>query len=305
MVGDVQLHHAAPQLCQPGRLRRTIIPLRRASCRRPACPCGPRSPPGTGGRSRTPRGCRSRTAWAPGRLQRRRAHHRRALRHPDPRPSMVSVTVSASTRIGVPVSSSCNRPWELSYSAASRACGAAKSSRKCSSALSTGNRRQSAERAQRTVGQHLAEIAQQRHVFRPVAAGDDLVDHLDAARRADAAGRALAAGLSLAQNSMAKRACAAMSTRVVEHDDAAVAEHSFGGEHRLVVERRVEQRFREIGAQRAADLHRADRAARRVPPPKSSTSSRIVAPKAISTRPPCLTLPASWNGCVPRERPMP
>ena len=43
----------------------------------------------------------------------------------------------------------------------------------------------------------------------------------------------------------------------------------------------------------------------RVPPPKSSTSWRIVAPKASSTRPPRLTLPASWNGCVPRERPTP
>ena len=47
--------------------------------------------------------------------------------------------------------------------------------------------------------------------------------------------------LSTAQKARAKRAWRAMSTRVVEDDDAAVAEHALGGEHRLVVERRVEQ----------------------------------------------------------------
>ena len=49
---------------------------------------------------------------------------------------------------------------------------------------------------------------------------------------------------------------------VVEHDDAAVAEHAASGRHLLVAERRVEQVFGEIGAERAADLHRADRPAR-------------------------------------------
>ena len=33
--------------------------------------------------------------------------------------------------------------------------------------------------------------------------------------------------------------------------------------------------------------------------------ARIVAPNASSTRPPRLMLPASWNGCEPRERPTP
>jgi hypothetical protein len=37
----------------------------------------------------------------------------------------------------------------------------------------------------------------------------------------------------------------------------------------LIAEGRVEQRRREIGAQRAADLHRLDRAALAVPPPIS------------------------------------
>ena len=47
--------------------------------------------------------------------------------------------------------------------------------------------------------------------------------------------------LSLAQNSNANRAWRGHVDRVVEHDDAAVAEHALGGEC-LVVERRVEQR---------------------------------------------------------------
>ena len=38
-----------------------------------------------------------------------------------------------------------------------------------------------------------------------------------------------------------------MSTRVVEHHDAAVAEHALDLRERLVVERRVELRFGQIG----------------------------------------------------------
>ena len=68
--------------------------------------------------------------------------------------------------------------------------------------------------------------------------------------------------LSMAQNSMAKRACFGHVDGVVEHDDAAMADQPVLGGERLVVERRVEQRAREIGAERAADLHRLDRAAR-------------------------------------------
>ena len=58
-----------------------------------------------------------------------------------------------------------------------------------------------------------------------------------------------------------------MSTRVVEDDDAAVAEHGADGGEGLVVERRVELRLRQVGAERTADLHRADRPAASVPPP--------------------------------------
>ena len=111
---------------------------------------------------------------------------------------------------------------------------------------------------------------------------------------------------SIAQNSMAKRACFARST-VSSNTTmppwpsmAAVRGEGF------VVERRVEQRFREIGAQRPADLHGAERpSGERCRRRSRRSASRSVRPKAFSTRPPCLMLPASWIGSVPRERPMP
>ena len=48
---------------------------------------------------------------------------------------------------------------------------------------------------------------------------------------------------SIAQNSMAKRAMRAMSTRVVEDDDAAVADHGVHFDERLVVHRVSSLRF--------------------------------------------------------------
>ena len=113
--------------------------------------------------------------------------------------------------------------------------------------------------------------------------------------------------LSMAQNSNANRACRAMSTRIVEHHDPAMAEHARRacGE-RLVIHRRVEHALREIGAQRPADLHRADRPARSRAAAEVLRRFRArVMPKASSISPPRLTLPASWTGSVPRERPMP
>ena len=48
--------------------------------------------------------------------------------------------------------------------------------------------------------------------------------------------------------------------RVVEHDDATMADQPLGGSKRLVVERDVQQVVREVGPQRSAHLHGADRA---------------------------------------------
>ncbi len=134
-----------------------------------------------------------------------------------------------------------------------------------SSALtSTGNKRRggpAAERAERTVGEGLAEVAQQREIAGSIAAGDDLVDRLDAARRTVLARRAFAAALRGAEGEGEAR-LARHVDRVVEDDDPSVAEHPLGGDHRFVVERRIEQAVGEIRAQRAADLNRADRSAR-------------------------------------------
>ena len=51
--------------------------------------------------------------------------------------------------------------------------------------------------------------------------------------------------------------------RVVEHHQAAVSEQSARRSHRLVIEQRVEQGYRQVGAERLADLHRPNRTAAR------------------------------------------
>src|ERR1700722_1356343 len=109
------------------------------------------------------------------------------------RPSMVSVTVDAPVRMGVPVSSSCNsamagllfrrdahgRLGEILTEMIERA--------------KHRHRSQPAECAERTVRHDLTKIAQELDVLLAVPAGDDLVDRLDPARRTDPARRALAA----------------------------------------------------------------------------------------------------------------
>src|SRR6185312_14555208 len=177
------------------------------------------------------------------------------------RPSMVSVTVASPVRIGVPVSSSCNSAIaDLLFRRRAR--------RRLGEILAEmierahdwhGN--EPAEGAQRTIRHHLAKIAQQLDVLLAVPAGDDLVDSFDPADRADPARRALAAAF-LGAEVEREAGLARHVDSVVEHDDPAMAEHAARGEHRLVVERRVEELFGKIGAERAADLDRADRAPR-------------------------------------------
>jgi hypothetical protein len=95
----------------------------------------------------------------------------------------------------------------------------------------------------------------------PAVTGANAVDDFDAARRADAAGRAFGAGFDGAE--FHRVACLpGQIHRVVEGDDAAVAEPGADGGEGFVVEQCVELRFRQIGAQRPADLHRAQRPAR-------------------------------------------
>ena len=117
-------------------------------------------------------------------------------------------------------------------------------------------RREAAERAERTELHRIAEIFAARSRF--------------SARRSPAMIRSMIStprvepirhGVHLpqdstAQNSIANRACRAMSTRIVEHHHAAMADQAVARGEGFVVERRVEQRAREIGAERPADLHR-------------------------------------------------
>ena len=125
-------------------------------------------------------------------------------------------------------------------------------------------RRQPAQRAQRSVQQQFTKIVQDLQVLRAVLVGDDPVDHLHTARRADAAGRALAAALDGAEFH-GEAGLPREIHRVVEHHDAAVADQTPFRRERFVIERRVEQRIREVRSQRSADLHRAERASRKCP----------------------------------------
>ena len=111
--------------------------------------------------------------------------------------------------------------------------------------------------------------------------------HLDAARRADAAGRALAARLDGAELHRVARHARHVD-RVVEDDDAAVAEQRADAGERLVVERRVELRLGQVGAERSADLHGANRPARRAAAAVVVEQLRSVRPKAFSIEPAAL-----------------
>src|SRR5690606_36528120 len=100
-------------------------------------------------------------------------------------------------------------------------------------------RRHAAERAKRADDHRVAELAQQRQVAGLVLAAPNAIDDFDAARRADTARRALAARLDRAELHREARLLAHIH-RVVEHDEAAMADHRADGRELFVVERRVE-----------------------------------------------------------------
>src|SRR6266702_1647917 len=122
--------------------------------------------------------------------------------------------------------------------------------------------REAAECAERAEFHGVAEVFDEREVFGDALAAHDLLDGLDAAGRTDPTRRALAAGLDGVELHRAPRLLAHVDA-VVEHDDAAMADEAVACGKGLVVERRIEQRTREIGAERAADLHRANGTARK------------------------------------------
>src|ERR1700742_318670 len=121
-------------------------------------------------------------------------------------------------------------------------------------------RREAAQRAERAEFHGVAEVFEHGEVLVALDALDDAVDRLDAARRADAAGRALAAGFHRAELHGEARLLRHVDA-VVEYDHAAVADEPIARGEGFVIERRVEQRAREVGAERPADLDRAHRAA--------------------------------------------
>ena len=167
-----------------------------------------------------------------------------------------------------------------------------------------GVRRHAAQRAQRAAQHGVAQVAQQMHLlFARRAAGHDLVEGLHAARRADAAGRALAAGLDCAEfHGVAGHA--RHVDGVVEGHQAAVADHGRDPRIGLVIQRHVPLRFGQVGAQRSANLHRAQRGRGAAAAEAVQQVAQRQA-EAFSTSPPCLRLPASWKGRVPCERPTP
>ena len=130
MVGNVELHHAAPELLEPRRLRahdHAFFGGRRAG--------GGRSPAALDLDEAEPAGAEGFEAVGRAEFrdrivdQRGGRHHRRPARNAHLRPSIVSVTRAAPVRIGVPVSSSCKRAMRpTSYSAAARGGALAKSS---------------------------------------------------------------------------------------------------------------------------------------------------------------------------------
>ena len=161
MVGDVELHHAAAQLRRARVCVWTFMPGATGVVHEAGVPGGPRSRPGRGGRSRT--ASRMSVAHSFGIVDAgldRRAHDRRAGRHGDLRPSIVQRDRFVGLRCGGAVVDLVRLvSWRPSSSAA--ATGAVEIFREnASTALQHRERRQAAQRAERTVHHHLAKIVE-------------------------------------------------------------------------------------------------------------------------------------------------
>src|SRR5260221_7573580 len=101
-----------------------------------------------------------------------------------------------------------------------------------------------------------AEVLDEREVRIDLLAAHDAVDHLGPACRPDPAGRAFAARFDGAELHREAR-LASHVDGVVEDDDATMTDEPVARGEGFVVERRVEESAREIGAERPADLDRA------------------------------------------------
>ena len=117
--------------------------------------------------------------------------------------------------------------------------------------------RESAESTERTEFHGVAKIFQHSDVRRASLARPDLVNGFDAARRTDTTWRAFAAGFDGTELHRKPRLLCHVHC-VVEDHDAAVTDQAILRGEGFIIERRVEQRAREIGAERATDLNSAD-----------------------------------------------
>src|SRR3954452_16944504 len=173
-------------------------------------------------------------------------------------PSMVSVTIVSDFERGVPKSIFSIRDIVvLLFRGLKRRRGRDDILPEVPQCAEHGVGREAAERAERAEFHSVAEVFDECEVFAHALAVDDLLDRLDAAGRADPARRALAAGFDGAEFHGETRLLAHVDA-IVEHDDCAMADQAIARGEGLVVERGVEQRTREVGAEGTADWHRAD-----------------------------------------------
>src|SRR5258705_2138795 len=176
-------------------------------------------------------------------------------------PSMVSVTIVSDCERGVPKSVSwINDIVSLLFRRLQGGRRRAKIFPEVFQCAHDGVGCEAAERAKRTELHGVAEVLDHGEVLSDALAVADLVDGLDASRGADPARRALAAGFDRAEFHRKARLLGHVDA-VVEHDDAAMADQPVARGEGLIVERRIEQRAREVCAERPTDLDGPDGAA--------------------------------------------
>src|SRR5262249_15769567 len=122
--------------------------------------------------------------------------------------------------------------------------------------------RETTQRAERAELHGVAEVFEDREVLGSVLDLLDAIDDLDAPGPSGGAGGALSEGFDRAE--FHGEACLlGHIDRIVEYDDAAVPDQAVARRERFIVERRVEQRAREISTERATHLHGAHQASAR------------------------------------------
>ena len=222
-------------------------------------------------------------------------------------PSMVSVTTLSDVGRGVPKSVSSMSDMMCSfYSAACRRVGAGpKVFREMLQRAHHRIRRETAERAERAELHGVAEVVDQGEVLGDAFAAPDL-RRWSRRRGSSRSGTACTCRSTRSRRTPWRSAPASPCRRC--RRTRRCRRGRSGRRARQRPRSRTAYRTARAGNRRRADRRPAPRAPagrEAVPPPMSSTSSPSVTPNAVSNSPPCLMLPASWIGMVPRERPMP